>query len=79
METAEKMKIMDATAKKVKDMLQARLDKRLAAEKTFAPSSLDNLPDDVKSSREQEGSRLRAVIMEQQDLMEILNMMFPNA
>lgn len=79
MHTNEKMVIMNETAKQVKKMLQSRLSTRLEALKAYEPSTLENLPDEVKIIREQQASPLRAVIQEQKDVLDIITMMFPDA
>ena len=75
----ENEKVMNDTAKAVIKMLHARLNSRLEASKAFEPGIMESLPDTVKISREQDASKLRAVIQEQKDLIDILTMMFPNA
>lgn len=69
---------MKEAVKPISKMLQNRMNNRIEALRAFEPSALDNLPDEVKKMREVEASRLRAVIQEQKDLIDILNSMYPD-
>ncbi len=73
------IELMKATVSPIAKMLQNRMNNRIEALKAFEPSVMDNMSEEVKKMREIEGSRLRAVIQEQRDLLDILNSMFPNA
>lgn len=79
MNDKEKSNLMAATIQQVKDLIQMRMSKRLEALKNleYAASSLDNIPETVKLKREEEASKIRAVVQEQNDIMDILNMLSP--
>lgn len=73
------MKIMAEPVKRIKELLQGRMNSRIEALKAFEPSNLNSLPDDVKMEREKEASRIRAVVQEEKDLIEIISIMYPDA
>jgi len=77
--TNEKLKIMADTAKHLNDMIQKRLNNRVEALNTLESSPMDNLPDEVKKMREIEAGKIRAVMQEQKDLIEIVKILFPDA
>lgn len=79
MKEKEKSIVMLATIQSVKDLIQKRMSKRLETLNTLetASSTLDNLPESVKVKREEEASKIRAVLQEQNDIIDILNMLFP--
>lgn len=77
MEDKEYIAIM-ATVKTIKELLQKRLSNKVDLLNTLQSTSLDNVPDAVKLKREEEASRVRAVMQEQKDLIEIINALFPN-
>ncbi len=79
MEANEKTIIMVETAQSLKDMVQKRMANRMNALTTLQTSPMDSIPDDVKQMREVEASRIRAVMQEQSDLIEIIEMLFPQA
>lgn len=64
-------------SKKITDLLQTRMNSRKEALHALEPNSLDQVPDQVKISRELQAAQLRAVIQEQNDLTEIIKMLFP--
>lgn len=78
MEDKEKIKIMAATVSTIKDLLQKRLSNKVELLNTLQSTSLDNVPDAIQKMREEEASRVRAVMQEQKDLIEIINALFPN-
>ncbi|MBA4155064.1 phosphoadenosine phosphosulfate reductase family protein [Flavobacterium sp.] len=67
-----------ATVKTIKDLLQKRLSNKVDLLNTLQSTSLDNVPDAIQKMREEEASRVRAVMQEQKDLIEIINALFPN-
>lgn len=77
MNEQEKLMIMQATIGNVKDLLQKRLNSRIEMMNTLVTSPLDGLPEKVQELREREAEKTRAVITEQKDLLELLNMLFP--
>lgn len=68
---------MAETANQLVDMIQRRYNNRFDTLNTLAGSPLDNIPDEVKKMREIEAAKIRAVMQEQKDLMEIIKMLFP--
>jgi predicted amidohydrolase len=70
---------MADTAKHLNDMIQKRLNNRVEALNTLESSPMDNLPDEVKKMREIEAGKIRAVMQEQKDLIEIVKILFPDA
>jgi len=73
----EKLQVMASTVKTIKDLLQKRLSNKLEALNAVSSASLDNIPVEVQKMREDEASKIRAVMQEQKDLIEIINAMFP--
>lgn len=67
-----------ATVKTIKDLLQKRLSNKVELLNTLQSQPLENIPDAVKLKREEEASRVLAVMQEQKDLIEIINALFPN-
>ena len=77
MEANEKIQIMVETAQQLIGMVQKRMNNRMSALTALQTTSLDALPDEVKQMREVEASRVRAVMQEQSDLIDIIEMLFP--
>lgn len=77
MQTDEKVILMNDAVKKIKKMVKDRLEKRKAALSAYE-STIDNIPDAVKISREHDASNLKSVIQEQEDLLAILDFMYPD-
>lgn len=70
---------MSATINNVKSMLQKRMNSRIEVMNTLLNSPLDaGLPESVKEMREREAEKLRAVIQEQKDLLELIEVLFSN-
>lgn len=69
---------MTSTIKPVKNLLNARLLNKIALLETLQSTTLDNIPESVKLKREEEAARVRAVIQEQKDLIEIINALYPD-
>lgn len=74
----EKIKAMAETAQSLIDMIQKRMSTRLNTLNSLASSALDNVPDEVKQMREIESSKIRAVMQEQSDLIEVIKLLFPH-
>jgi hypothetical protein len=74
-----KLQIMSATIKPIKDLLQKRLANKVELLNTLQSSSLDNIPEQIQKMREEEAARVRAVMQEQKDLIEIVNALYPDA
>jgi hypothetical protein len=79
MNEEEKYRIMEATIQSVKDMLAKRLSSRIDMLNTLATSPMDGLPEKVQELREREAEKTRAIINEQKDILELLNMLFPKS
>lgn len=70
---------MAQTANSLVDMIQKRMAKRIAVLNSINISAMDiGLPVEIKNMREMEAARLRAVIEEQSDLIEVIRMLYPN-
>lgn len=74
-----KLEIMSATIKPVKELLQKRLANKVELLNTLQGSTLDNIPEQIQKMREEEAARVRAVMQEQKDLIEIINALYPDA
>lgn len=70
--------IMVQTANQLIEMIQKRLNNRIEALNALSSSPMDNSPDEIKKMREIEASKIRAVLQEQKDLIEIIRMLFPD-
>ena len=77
LQSKEKANIMTETANQLVDMIQKRYNSRFDTLNTLAGSPMDNIPDEVKKMREIEAAKIRSVMQEQKDLMEIIKMLFP--
>lgn len=77
MQTEEKIKIMSDTTQHLIDMVQKRLNNRVEALNSLENSPLENIPDEVKKMREIEAGKIRAVMEEQKDLVDIMRVLFP--
>ena len=78
MDQKKQIEVMAATVKSIKDLLQKRLNNKIDALNSIASATLDNIPEVVQMKREEEAAKLRSVIQEQKDLIEIINAMFPD-
>ena len=78
MDDNKQLEIMSATVNSIKDLLEKRLSNRLDALQAISSSSLDNVPEVVQKMREDEASKIRAVIQEQRDILDIIKSLFPN-
>jgi hypothetical protein len=75
----EKIRFMNDVVKPIKKMLKARIKARKDAMTAYESNILDQLPDEVKVIREKEAVVIRAVMTEQQDLLDVLDLMYPEA
>lgn len=73
-----KLEIMSTTVNSIKELLEKRLEKRLNALEAIASTPLDNLPEIIQTKREDEASKIRAVVQEQRDILDIIKYLFPN-
>lgn len=78
MDDKEKMKVMDATINTVKSLISDRLQSKVELLLTLTNHNLDGLPEPIQKMREEEASRVRAVIQEQKDIIGIINALFPS-
>ncbi|WP_445454093.1 hypothetical protein [Flavobacterium sp. 25HG05S-40] len=78
MDEKKQIEIMAATIKPVKDLLNKRMLNKVELLNTLSANTLDTLPESIKLKREEEAARVRAVIQEQKDLIEIINALFPD-
>lgn len=74
---SENIKIINMAVQPIKDLLTSRLNNRIQALTAFDNNPIDNIPDDVKKMRELQALRLRASIEELNDLIEIVNTIYP--
>ena len=74
----EKATTMAATVKPIIELINKRIKSRLETLETLSSQPLDNnLPDEIRIKREDEASKIRAVLQEQSDLIEIIQALFP--
>ena len=78
MEDKIKFEIMSTTVNSIKELLEKRLEKRLDALEAIQSSNLDNLPEIIQTKREDEASKIRAIVQEQRDILDIIKYLFPN-
>ncbi|MFA6058956.1 MAG: hypothetical protein WC756_12210 [Taibaiella sp.] len=79
MKEKEKLDLMAATINPVITLIQKRLGVRLEALNALATSPLDNMPESVLKMREEESAKIRAVMQEQKELIDLISLMYPNA
>lgn len=71
---------INTTVKQLNDMIQSRLNNRIEALNHLEPSPMDSgIPDEIKKMREIEACKIRAVMQEQKDLIELIKLLFQNA
>lgn len=70
--------IMNETVKSIKDILDKRLANRIEALQAISNSPTDILPETIQKMREEEAAKIRAVIQEQRDMIDIIKSLFPN-
>lgn len=68
-----------ATVNPVITLLQKRLGIRVEALTALASTAMDNLPEAVVKMREDEAAKIRAVMQEQKELIDLITIMYPNA
>lgn len=78
MDEKKQIEIMASTIKPVKDLLNKRMLNKVELLNTLSANTLDTIPESIKLKREEEAARVRAVIQEQKDLIEIINALFPD-
>lgn len=79
MNEEEKIKVMNATVKQLRDIIQGRQKFRFETLQTLSSTAIDSsLPESVKKMREEEASKIRAVIQEQNELIELIKVLFPD-
>ena len=74
----QKIKIMSETVKPIITLLQTRLKTRRDTLDALSAQALDSIPESIKKIREEESSKIRAVVQEQEDLIAIINALYPN-
>lgn len=75
----EKEQHMTEAAKQLKNMIQRRLNNRIEALTSLQTTSMDGIPEQIQKMREEESSKIRTVMQEQKDIIEIITMLFPDA
>lgn len=60
--TNEKLVAIMATVKSIKELLQKRLNNKIEALNSVSAAPLDNIPVEVQKMREEEASKIRAVM-----------------
>ena len=68
---------MSDTAQHLIDMVQKRLNNRVDALNALSSTPMDYISDEVKKMREIEAGKIRSVMQEQKDLIDIMNLLFP--
>lgn len=69
---------MAETVKPIIQLLQTRLKTRRDTLDALSSQTLDTIPETIKKMREEESSKIRAVVQEQEDLIAIINALYPN-
>lgn len=78
MKEGDKIKVMADTLKPINDLIEQRLQTRLDMLTTLGVQPLDsNIPESVKKMREEEASKIKAVVQELRDLKAIIKAIFP--
>lgn len=77
MDDKQKLEIMAETVGTFKKLLQKRLANKIELLSTLQDNISDSTPESVKKMREEEASRVRAVMQEQKDLIEIVEALYP--
>jgi hypothetical protein len=79
MNDKEKIQVMSSVVKPIVQLIEQRLGSRLDMLNTLAIQPIDgNLPESVKNKREDECSKIRAVVQEQRDLLSMIKALFPD-
>lgn len=68
---------MAETSQQLISMIQKRHANRLTTLNSLVTVPMDNIPEEIQKMREHESAIIRAVMQEQSDLMEIINMLYP--
>lgn len=79
MDESTKLQIMSDTVKPIINLLDERLRTRTEMLTTLGSQPLDtSIPESVKKMREEEASKMRAVVQELNDLKAIIKVLYPN-
>ena len=78
MDDKQKLEIMAETVATFKKLLQKRLANKVELLGTLQDNISDSIPESVKKMREEGASRVRAVMQEQKDLIEIVEALYPD-
>lgn len=78
MDNKQQLQIMAETVGTFKKLLQSRLNNKVELLNTLQDNISDTTPESIKKMREEEASRVRAVMQEQKDLIEIVNALYPD-
>lgn len=78
MDDKQKLEIMAETVGTFKKLLQKRLANKIELLGTLQDNISDSTPESIKKMREEEASRVRAVMQEQKDLIEIVEALYPD-
>ena len=78
MDDKQRLEIMAETVGTFKKLLQSRLSNKVELLNTLQDNISDTTPESIKRMREEEASRVRAVMQEQKDLIEIVNALYPD-
>lgn len=77
MNDKEKLEFMQQVVNPIIALIQQRLDTRLDMLNTLAVQPLDTMPESIKRMREEESSKIRAVVQEQRDLLATIKTLYP--
>jgi len=78
MDDKQKIEIMAATVKPIIQFIEERRKSRFDLLNTLSSQSIENLPESIRKTREEEASRLRAVMQEQEDILTTIKVLYPN-
>lgn len=78
MEDKQRLEIMAETVGTFKTLLTKRLNNKVELLNTLQDNISDTTPESIKKMREEEAARVRAVMQEQKDLIEIVNALYPD-
>jgi BMFP domain-containing protein YqiC len=78
MDEKQQLQIMSETVGTFKKLLQSRLSNKVELLNTLQDNISDTTPESIKKMREEEASRVRAVMQEQKDLIDIVNALYPD-
>lgn len=78
MDDKQRLEIMAETVGTFKKLLVSRLNNKVELLNALQDNISDTTPESIKKMREEEASRVRAVMQEQKDLIEIVNVLYPD-